>query len=402
MKFVLFYHSLRSDWNHGNAHFLRGVVAELLARGHEVQVYEPADAWSVQNLVADHGATPLQDFQQAYPGLQATIYGNDLDLDLALAEADIVIVHEWNSHSLVGRLGQHRRHSRHYRLLFHDTHHRAISAPEEMRAYDLAHYDGVLAYGEVLRQIYLSRGWAQNAWTWHEAADTRVFKPLPEIEKTGDVVWIGNWGDDERTAELEEFLFTPLEHLQLRATIHGVRYPQSALARLSAAGIIYGGWLPNFRAPEVFAQHRVTLHVPRRPYVEALRGIPTIRPFEALACGIPLISAPWDDVEHLFTPGQDFIVAQNGAEVQRHLRQLLHEPEYAADLARHGLATIHARHTCRHRVDELLAVAQSLTTLPISAMHESFNERNGQGKPQFRSLESSPSYTSQMSATPAH
>ena len=44
----------------------------------------------------------------------------------------------------------------------------------------------------------------------------------------------------------------------------------------------------------------MTVHVPRRPYVDALPGIPTIRVFEALACGIPLVSAPWRDEEGLF------------------------------------------------------------------------------------------------------
>jgi hypothetical protein len=55
MKIVLFYHSLLSDWNHGNAHFLRGVTTELLARGHDTQVFEPRDAWSLQNLLKEHG-----------------------------------------------------------------------------------------------------------------------------------------------------------------------------------------------------------------------------------------------------------------------------------------------------------------------------------------------------------
>ena len=41
----MFYHSLLSDWNHGNAHFLRGITAELLGLGHEVRVLEPRDAW---------------------------------------------------------------------------------------------------------------------------------------------------------------------------------------------------------------------------------------------------------------------------------------------------------------------------------------------------------------------
>jgi spore maturation protein CgeB len=44
----------------------------------------------------------------------------------------------------------------------------------------------------------------------------------------------------------------------------------------------------------------------------ALPGIPTIRVFEALACGIPLVSAPWDDAEGLFRPGEDFLVARDG------------------------------------------------------------------------------------------
>jgi len=51
MHFVMFYHSLVSDWNHGNAHFLRGVVRELLARGHRVDVYEPQHGWSLACLL---------------------------------------------------------------------------------------------------------------------------------------------------------------------------------------------------------------------------------------------------------------------------------------------------------------------------------------------------------------
>ena len=95
----------------------------------------------------------------------------------------------------------------------------------------------------------------------------------------------------------------------------------AALSALSSAGIEVGGWLPNFHVPDVLARFRVTVHIPRRPYVEALPGIPTIRPFEALACGIPLVSAPWDDAEHLFAPGQDFLVAGTGAEMAERLQK---------------------------------------------------------------------------------
>lgn len=360
MNVKIFCHSLLSDWNHGNAHFLRGVVWNLKERGHDVETFEPKDAWSLVNLLADRGPEAVEGFRKAYPGLGSTVYDPaTLDLDVALGKADLVLVHEWSDHDLVRRIGGHRARGD-YRLLFHDTHHRAVSEEKAMAAYDLSSYDGVLAFGGVIRDLYLARGWAKRAWTWHEAADPRVFHPMPEVAKEMDLVWVGNWGDEERTAELHEFLLNPVRDLGLRATVYGVRYPVHALSALADAGIEYGGSLANSDAPLAFAKARVTVHVPRRPYVEALPGIPTIRPFEALAGGIPLVSAPWNDAEGLFTPGEDFLVARDGAEMRGHLRRLLDDPAFASALAEKGRQTVLARHTCAHRVDELLAIVDEL------------------------------------------
>jgi spore maturation protein CgeB len=365
MRVIIFCHSLVSDWNHGNAHFLRGVASELLARGHEVQVFEPAGAWSSSNLVAEHGEAPLREFARAFPALRSRRYTLEtLDLDEVLDGAQLVLVHEWNEHALVKRIGAHRNANRHLRLLFHDTHHRCVTDPTSMATYDLRHYDGVLAFGSVIRDRYLALGWAPRAWTWHEAADVRVFKPLLGPAREGDLVWIGNWGDDERSAELREFLLGPVRELALRAKVHGVRYPEHALRELADSGIEYGGWLPNYQVPAVFARYAVTVHVPRRPYVRALPGIPTIRVFEALACGIPLVSAPWDDCEGLFEPGADYLVANDGAQMREHLRAVLHEPQLAAQLALQGRRTILARHTCAHRVDELMDIYAELAPPP--------------------------------------
>jgi spore maturation protein CgeB len=361
MRIVLFYHSLVSDWNHGNAHFLRGIISELMSRGDEVRVYEPADSWSRTNLVHEYGEAAIADFYKSYPSHSSHQYDlATLDLDEVLAGADLVLVHEWNEHQLVRRVGEHRARHNSYTLFFHDTHHRAITAPEQMHGYDLTHYDAVLAYGDVLRQLYADRDWARRAFTWHEAADTRVFHPLPRGDFEGDVVWIGNWGDEERSAELREFLIEPVSVLGLKAKIYGVRYPRAAMELLRDAQIDFGGWLPNYRAPEVFARYKITVHIPRRPYLQALPGIPTIRPFEALACGIPLICSPWNDAENLFTPGEDYLVARDPGEMKKHLRALLEDKQMARELAEHGLATIRARHTCAHRVDELLNIYEEV------------------------------------------
>lgn len=361
MRIALFYHSLLSDWNHGNAHFLRGVAWELKERGHELSVLEPEQGWSLAHLVADHGASAIDGFYAAYPGLDSVRYrADDLDLDRLLGRADLVIVHEWNEPTLVRRIGDHRKTRGRYRLLFHDTHHRSVTQTDAMAGYDLSAYDGVLAYGKAIAGIYLARGRARRAWVWHEAADARVFRPLEEKMKEGDLIWIGNWGDEERAAELREYLIGPARSLGLKTRLYGVRYPDQALQELQRAGLEYAGWLPNYRVPEIFARFRVTVHVQRRPYAAALPGIPTIRPFEALACGIPLICSPWEDVEELFSAGKDYLVARDGAAVRNHLRAVLAEPELARGLVEHGRKTILERHTCAHRVDELLEICREL------------------------------------------
>lgn len=358
MRIVYLTHSLRSCWNHGNAHFLRGVLRDLGRRGHSVTAFEPAGSWSLANLLRDHGRPGLASFETAYPDLDARILPPGPDgLTAALDGADLVIVHEWTEPAVVAAVGRVRARGGRFRLFFHDTHHRAVSEPDAIRAFDLSGYDGVLAFGETLAEVYRGWGWGRSVHVWHEAADVTHFHP-PAVEgRREGLVWVGNWGDGERTDELEEFLLAPAEAAGLALDIHGVRYPPEALDLLRRYGARYRGWLPNAAAPEAFARHLATVHVPRRFYARSLPGIPTIRMFEALACGIPLVSAPWSDSEGLFRPGRDFLFAQDGAAMTHELRELARDADLRASLAHSGLETILARHTCRHRADELLAIA---------------------------------------------
>lgn len=361
MKIVMFYHSLYSDWNHGNAHFLRGVVKELQKRGHDVDVYEPEGGWSLKNLIKDHGAEKLDEFRQYYPSLNPQFYNPDKKLNYRniLGDADLVIVHEWNEPELVAEIGKQKKNFN-YRLLFHDTHHRAVSDEENMKKYDFSNYDGALVFGDVIKKIYLEKKWVEKVWTWHEAADADLFTPQRDGEKEGDLVWIGNWGDNERTEELMEFLIEPVKELGIKAKVYGVRYPEKAKKALEDAGIEYGGYLPNYKVPEVFARYKVTVHVPRRPYVEMLAGIPTIRPFEALSCGIPLICSPWEDAEHLFTPGEDYLVVRNGNDMSYRIAEVLKSAQLAQSLSQNGRKTIEEKHTCAHRVDGLEIILKEL------------------------------------------
>lgn len=367
-QIAYFAHAIRSDWNNGNAHFLRGLLRALGQCGHQVRIFEPDDGWSIENLRQEkNGGQSLQQFSEVYPDLHVSscsasqLAAADAREQWreALRETDIVILHEWNPPELAHLLLQ-LRDELGFRLLFHDTHHRASSSPEQIRLFGTDKFDGVLAFGEALRSIYRDRFNIRQVWTLHEAADTTVFRPLLDIEKKRDVVWIGNWGDDERSNEICQFFLRPAGELrQYQFSIYGVRYPTDALRALSDAGVEYGGYLPNLDGPSTYSASRLTMHIPRQQYVGAMAGIPTIRVFEALACGIPLISAPWPDTEHLFRDG-DFHFVRNTKESIAAMERLLSDHKAATEQAKRGLETVLARHTCMHRAQQLTQICEEV------------------------------------------
>jgi spore maturation protein CgeB len=309
----------------GNARFLRGVCGELVARGHEVTLYPP------------HAP---------------------LDVEAALAGTDVALVHDATAPELVRRIRLHHASGDGYRLLFYDTHEREASAPPELRRFNLAGFDGVLGAGEVITETYRARGWDSRAWTWHEAADTHSFAPRPGAARIADLVWIGDRHDLGAGQDLGMLVLEPARSLGLGGVIHGEHYPWRARLAIQRSGLRYGGPLAEHLVPAVWARHRFTVVLPQLP--QALVGIPQTRIFEALASGIPLISTPWDDAEAMFTPGRDYLVARDQREMEAAMRNLRSDRAMAAELAKQGRATVLERHTCAHRVEQLLAILARL------------------------------------------
>jgi spore maturation protein CgeB len=360
MRLALFSHSLLSDWNHGSSHFLRGVATELTLGGHELRAFEPSDAWSVHGLVTEQGTWPLAAMRRAYPQLSPRPFDlATFDFDRALDGIDVVVVNEQSDVRLVKKLGAMRLSGAPFRLLFHDTGRREAADLER----DLAGYDGVLAAGRALADLYVDRSWIERVWVWHEAVDARLFRPPPERaerERARTLVFVGNWGDEAYTQRMREFVIEPASELGIGSTFYGARYPDHARKALADSGARYEGWLPNFRVPDAFARHRMTFHVPRRAGADSLPGAPGVGIFEALACGIPLVSAPWDDCEGLLRSGRDYLPAWSGAAVKRQLALLVSDARFARDLAAQGRRTVLARHTCAHRANELMGILAEL------------------------------------------
>ena len=358
MRFAFFYQSVISDWNHGNAHFLRGLVRALQACGHEVICYEQADNWSLRNLLLE-APDAIRRFEVAFPDLRYARYdlGPGLEgwLRDRLAGADVAIVHEWNEPEVIdllarlcGQLG--------VRALFHDTHYRVVLDREYRQRLGLERFDEILAYSPSVAERHLELGF-RNVHLVHEAADTTVFAPR-DVPKVDDVVFVGNYGDGDRNDEMERYVFAPRRALpSLNFAMYGVRYPESVLDRMrNGLAIDFRGWVPNVEVPEVYSAAKVVLHVPRQPYVELLPGTPTIRVFEALASGACLVSLPWPDTDRLFTAGRDYLVANSPGEMRELLAWLCCDAEARRRFGEQGRATILARHTCDHRAEQLLEI----------------------------------------------
>ncbi|HEV7664645.1 MAG TPA: glycosyltransferase, partial [Chloroflexota bacterium] len=265
------------------------------------------------------------------------------------------VVHEWNEPSVINLLGRLSRELGR-RALFHDTHYRVILDDDYRAQLGLKCYADILAFSPSVAAGYTRLGF-DRVHVIHEAADTTVFSPQP-AEKTTDVVFVGNYGDGDRSAELEDFVFGPrLELPRLSFDVYGVRYPEAVLERFRGPlDISYRGWVPNRDVARVYSAARLVLHIPRRQYVDTLPGTPTIRVFEALASGACLISLPWDDTDHLFTAGDDYAVAHSPAEMRDLIAWLAADSTARSCFGQHGYQTILARHTCGHRADELLAI----------------------------------------------
>ncbi len=367
LRIALFCHSIVSDWNHGNAHFLRGLIRNLQALGHRVIALEEEGNWSASNLVRDNGMEPVLEFQRRFSFIdhrnyalngRAHLYGWLSEL---LSQVDVCLVHEWNPTDLIRAVGETAA-----RLgvvtLFHDTHHRALTEPARIPQMGLDAYSAILAYGPTIADIYRSTTDGPEVLVFHEAADTDLFRPL-DRPKTRDVVFVGNWGDDDRNQSTWQFFIEQGRALpDLTFALFGVRYPPDVLEAIQTTGIRWEGWLPNYLAPEVYASSKLTVHIPRKEYVEALRGTPTIRVFEALACGIPLISAGWQDDSGLFEEGADYLAVTAPSQMEEALRWLAADAEARERIGSHGRETVLSRHTCRHRAEQLIDIVQRLVS----------------------------------------
>ena len=237
MRIVIFYHSLVSDWNHGNAHFLRGVVQRAdRARPRRRRSTSRATPGAARNLVAEHGERAARRLSRApiRSCAAASTTSTTLDLDARCDGADLVLVHEWNDPALVRahRPAPARRTAATGCCSTTRTTARVTEPHEHGRATTSRTTTACSRSASVIRDLYLRTGWATRAWTWHEAADMRALPSACPARRARRRPGLDRQLGRRRARRpsCDEFLLEPVRDARACARrVHGVRYPEHAL-----------------------------------------------------------------------------------------------------------------------------------------------------------------------------
>jgi len=347
MKIVVLGLSLSSSWGNGHATTYRGLLLELALRGHEVHFLERNVPWYADN----RDLTEL-------PGVQLHLYASLEELAdrhlCDLRDADAVIVGSYVPDGIeVGNL-----------VLEHATGVTAfydIDTPVTLAALrrgrtaylspeQIARYRIYLSFtgGPTLQE--LERRWlSPAARPLYCAVDPRAYYREPGVAPSWDLGYLGTYSSD-RQPSLERLLLGPARRSPAhRFIVAGPQYPSDIAWPPNVARVEH---LPPSEHRRFYNRQRFTLNLTRADMIAA-GWSPSVRLFEAAACGTPIVSDYWPGLENFFTPGHEILLARSANEVDRVLRDL--SPAAAAEIGRAAQRRVLAQHTAAHRAMELEA-----------------------------------------------
>ncbi|QTL02133.1 glycosyltransferase [Aquabacter sp. L1I39] len=187
---------------------------------------------------------------------------------------------------------------------------------------------------------------ARRARALYCAVDPEAYRPL-DILPLYDLGYLGTYAPDRQPA-LERLLLAPARAApDLTFAVAGSQYPADITW---PDNVMHLDHVPPGEHAAFYAAGRFTLNLTRADMVKAGFS-PSVRLFEAGACGTPIISDPWPGLETLFSPVTEILIARDTSDVLRTLH-LMEEPERKAIGAR-GRTRVLAAHTAAHRAEEL-------------------------------------------------
>jgi spore maturation protein CgeB len=341
MKLVVLGLSLSSSWGNGHATTFRALLRSFAARGHEILFLERDVPWyASQRDLADPDFCRLE-FYADLAGLDR--WRSDI------AGTDAVIVGSYVPEGVaVGRLVQAVAQGV---TAFYDIDTPVTLAKLERGDFEylspeiIPGYDVYLSFtgGPTLDHLEQAYG-SPAARALYCSVDPDAYPPL-DVPKRWDLSYLGTYSPD-RQPTLERLLIEPARALpDRRFVVAGPQYPADIDWPSNVERIDH---LPPSEHAAFYAGSRFTLNVTRADMIRA-GWSPSVRLFEAASCGTPIISDIWEGIDELLTPGEEIILAADGAAV---IAALSADADAIGTAAR---TRVLAAHTAGHRAAELEA-----------------------------------------------
>ncbi|MFW6438345.1 MAG: glycosyltransferase family protein, partial [Armatimonadota bacterium] len=344
LEIVILGLSITSSWGNGHATTYRGLVRELVARGNDVLFLERDVPWYRDN--ADMPTPPwgrcalYRDLDELRREHDDAVKGADLVI-VGSYVPDGIEVGEWVTETSSGVTAFYDIDTP---ITLEDLHRgRCDYVSSDL----IGRYDLYLSFtgGPILTRLEEDFG-ARRPRPLYCSVDPEIYYPeAREIE--WDLGYLGTYSDD-RQPRLEELLLEPARRWpEGRFVVAGPKYPESINWPPNVGRIDH---LPPPRHRGFYNAQRFTLNVTRDSMTEAGYA-PSVRLFEAGACGVPVISDCWDGLEVFFAPGREILTASTAEEVLGYLGAS--SDEDADRIARRARRKVLRGHTAAHRAEEV-------------------------------------------------
>ena len=349
LRIVVLGLSITSSWGNGHATNFRGLVRALAGRGHEVLFLERDVPW-----YAAHRDLPSPPWGRTalYDSLEELRehHGDDL------ATADLVVVGSFVPEGIaVAELAFELARGA---VAFYD-----IDTPVTLAAVErgeceyltpdtMARFDLYLSFtgGPTLRRLERDFG-VRRARAFHCFVDPEAYAPV-DVEPRWGAGYLGTYSAD-RQPPLERLLLEPARARPgLSFAVAGPQYPDGLAWPANVERIEH---LAPPEHPGFYGAQRFTINVTRADMRRA-GWSPSVRLFEAAACGVPVISDRWEGLDAFFRPGREILVEDTLAHLE------LPEAEARA-IGERARARVLAEHTADHRADELEAHVDALAAV---------------------------------------
>ncbi|HEX8170841.1 MAG TPA: glycosyltransferase [Thermoanaerobaculia bacterium] len=344
MKIVFLGLSITSSWGNGHATTYRGLIRELAANGHDVLFLERDQPWYADNRDLPDPPYCTTRLYRSLAQLKQRYARRVADADLVVVGSYVpegVAVGEWVTEIASGVTA------------FYDIDTPVTLAKLAKRDYEylsphlIPRYDLYLSFtgGPTLRRIEKKYG-SPMARALYCSFDPEHYFPQRQRIRW-DLGYLGTYSDD-RQPTVQRLLIDPAKRWKEgRFVVAGPQYPEDIR------------WPRNVKRTEHLAprEHRrfynaqrFALNVTRAEMIRA-GWSPSVRLFEAAACGVPIISDWWDGLGSLFEPGREILIAETAADVLHYLRRLDDEERRA--IGARARDRVLGEHTAAHRAREL-------------------------------------------------